>query len=58
MSRAGLHLKVFATALAAVVLALVVAGVVVASSVRRQTDRRIEATLVAETRLAAELLGQ
>jgi two-component system phosphate regulon sensor histidine kinase PhoR len=58
MSRAGLHLKVFATALAAVVVALVVAGLVIATSIRRQTDRRIEATLVAETRLAAELLGQ
>jgi len=58
MPRPGLQLKVFATALAAVILALAVAGVVVASSMRRETDRRIEATLVAEARLAAELLAQ
>ena len=50
--------KLFLAALSAAVLALVVAGALFADSMRRQTDARIERTLVAEARLAAELLGE
>jgi two-component system phosphate regulon sensor histidine kinase PhoR len=49
--------KLFLSALSAVVLALVIAGALFAASMRRETDARIERTLVAEARLAAELLG-
>jgi two-component system phosphate regulon sensor histidine kinase PhoR len=49
--------KVFLAALSSAVIALLVAGYFFATSVRRQTDERIEQTLVAEARLAAELLG-
>jgi two-component system phosphate regulon sensor histidine kinase PhoR len=52
------QLKLFLVALSAAVLALVIAGAVFAVSMRRQTDARIEQTLIAETRLAAELLGE
>ena len=50
--------QLFAAALAASLLALVVAGVLVATTVRRQIDARIEQTLVAEARLASDLLGR
>jgi two-component system, OmpR family, phosphate regulon sensor histidine kinase PhoR len=50
--------QLFAAALAASLLALVVAGVLVATAVRRQIDARIEQTLVAEARLASDLLGR
>jgi two-component system, OmpR family, phosphate regulon sensor histidine kinase PhoR len=43
--------------LSAALLALLVAGGLFAASMRRQTDARIEQTLVAEARLAAELLS-
>jgi two-component system phosphate regulon sensor histidine kinase PhoR len=49
--------KVFLTAVSAAVLALIIAGIGVATSMRRQINERIEQTLVAEVRLAAELLG-
>ena len=49
--------KLFLTALSAAALALAIAGVGVATSMRRQINVRIEQTLVAEARLAAELLG-
>jgi two-component system phosphate regulon sensor histidine kinase PhoR len=49
--------KVFLAALSAAVIALLVAGAAFATSMRRQTDARIEQTLTAEARLAAELLG-
>ena len=52
------QLKLFLAALSAAVLALVIAGTIVAVSMRRQTDARIEQTLVAEARLAAELLDE
>src|SRR4051794_17476554 len=50
--------KLFLSAFSAAVLALVVAGVLLAAAARRQTDARIESTLIAETRLAAELLSR
>lgn len=56
--RPGFQGRLFLTAFAAAALALVVAGVLLTRSLRRQTEIRIEQTLEAETRLAAELLGQ
>src|SRR2546430_3850374 len=50
--------KLFFAALSAAFIALAVAGVLFADSMRQRTDRRIESTLVAETRLAAELLSR
>jgi two-component system phosphate regulon sensor histidine kinase PhoR len=49
--------KFFLSALGAAVIALGVAGVLFATTMRRQIDARIEGTLVAEARLAAELLA-
>jgi two-component system phosphate regulon sensor histidine kinase PhoR len=51
------QIKLFLSALSAAALALVIAGALFATSMRRETDARIEQTLVAEARLAAELLG-
>jgi two-component system, OmpR family, phosphate regulon sensor histidine kinase PhoR len=50
--------RFFFAALSSAVIALAVAGVLFATTMRRQTDERIERTLVAETRLAAELLAR
>jgi len=50
--------KFFVAALSAAVLALTVAGALFATTMRRQIDRRIESTLVAEARLAAELIAR
>ena len=49
--------KFFLAALSAAIIALAVAGVLFATTMRRQIDARIEQTLVAEARLAADLLG-
>jgi two-component system phosphate regulon sensor histidine kinase PhoR len=51
------QIRLFLTAVAAAVIALVIAGAMFATSMRRQADARIEQTLVAEARMAAELLG-
>ena len=51
------QLRFFFAAISAAVLALAVAGALFASSMRRQIDQRIEATLVVEARLAADLLA-
>jgi two-component system phosphate regulon sensor histidine kinase PhoR len=51
------QIKLFLSALSAAVLALVIAGALFATSMRRETDARIEQTLVAEAHLAAELIG-
>jgi two-component system phosphate regulon sensor histidine kinase PhoR len=56
--RATYQTKFFLSALAAAVLALAVAGTLFATTMRRLTDARIEANLVAEVRLAAELLAR
>jgi two-component system phosphate regulon sensor histidine kinase PhoR len=50
--------QLFFAALAAALLALAVAGLLFATTMRRQTDARIADTLVAEARLAADLLGR
>jgi len=50
--------QLFLAALAAALLALAVAGLLFATTMRRQTDARIADTLVAEARLAADLLGR
>jgi two-component system, OmpR family, phosphate regulon sensor histidine kinase PhoR len=56
--RASFQTKFFFAALAAAILALIVAGLLFATTMRRQTNARIENTLVAEARLAADLLGR
>ncbi len=50
--------RFFVAALCAAVLALAVAGVLFATTMRAQVNERIERTLVAEARLAADLLEQ
>ncbi len=50
--------KFFVAALGAAVLALAVAGLMFATTARRQLNERIENTLVAEARLAADLLSR
>jgi two-component system phosphate regulon sensor histidine kinase PhoR len=50
--------QLFFVALAAALIALGVAGVLFATTMRGQIDGRIEETLVAEARLAAELLNR
>jgi two-component system phosphate regulon sensor histidine kinase PhoR len=56
--RTSFQTKLFLSALSAALLALLVAGSLFATSMRRQTDARIEQTLVAQARLAAELLSR
>jgi two-component system phosphate regulon sensor histidine kinase PhoR len=56
--RATFQTKFFFAALSAAVIALAVAGVLFATNMRGQTNARIESTLVAEARLAAELLAR
>jgi two-component system phosphate regulon sensor histidine kinase PhoR len=58
MARPSFQSKLFLASIAAVALALVVAGVLFATAMQSRLDERIENTLVAEARLAAELLGQ
>jgi len=55
--RASFQTRIFLAALSAALLALLVAGVFFATSMQRQINARIEQTLVAEVRLAAELLS-
>src|SRR5947209_4843043 len=50
--------KLFLAATAAAVIALAVAGVLFATTSVRRTDERIEQTLVAEAKLAADLLSR
>jgi two-component system phosphate regulon sensor histidine kinase PhoR len=50
--------QVFFAAFAVALIALVVAGALFATVMRRQIDARIEGTLVAEARLAADLLAR
>jgi two-component system phosphate regulon sensor histidine kinase PhoR len=58
MWRASFQTKLFLVALSAAVLALAVAGLLFAVTARAATNARIESTLVAEARLASELLGR
>ncbi|HUK32757.1 MAG TPA: PAS domain-containing protein, partial [Vicinamibacterales bacterium] len=48
--------KLFSAAIATAVIALIVAGILFATTTSRRTDERIEQTLVAEARLAGELI--
>ncbi len=50
--------KLFAAATLAAAIALAVAGTMFATTMARRTDERIEQTLVAEARLAADLLAR
>jgi two-component system phosphate regulon sensor histidine kinase PhoR len=50
--------RLFVAATAAAVIALAVAGALIATTMARRTDERIEQTLVAEARLAADLLDR
>ena len=56
--RATFQTKFFLSAVSAALLALAVAGALFATTIRRQLDARIEETLVAEARLAADLLSR
>jgi two-component system phosphate regulon sensor histidine kinase PhoR len=57
-SRTTFQTKFFFAALSAAIIALAVAGLLFATTMRGQIDQRIEQTLVAEARLAADLLGR
>jgi two-component system phosphate regulon sensor histidine kinase PhoR len=48
--------KIFSAATGAAVIGLMVAGILFATTTARRTDERIEQTLIADARLAAELL--
>ena len=50
--------KLFAAATLAAAIALAVAGTLITTTMARRTDERIEQTLVAEAKLAADLLGR
>ncbi len=56
--RGSFQIRFFFAALSTAIIALTVAGVLFATTMRRQTNERIEETLVAEGRLAADLLGR
>ncbi|HMD36616.1 MAG TPA: histidine kinase dimerization/phospho-acceptor domain-containing protein, partial [Vicinamibacterales bacterium] len=56
--RTTFQAKFFLAAFSASVIALAVAGLLFATTMRRQIDERIENTLVAEARLAADLLAR
>ena len=56
--RATLQAPFFVAALASTMIALAVAGALFATTMRAQIDQRIEDTLVAEARMAADLLAR
>jgi two-component system, OmpR family, phosphate regulon sensor histidine kinase PhoR len=58
MPRATFQTKFFFAAFSSSLIALAVAGTLFATTMRRQTDQRIEETLTAEARLAADLLSR
>ena len=58
ISRASFRTKLFLSALSVALMALIVAGALLATSMQRQANLRIEETLVAEARMAAELLAR
>jgi two-component system phosphate regulon sensor histidine kinase PhoR len=57
-THATFQTKFFFAALSASVIALAVAGLLFATTMRRQTNERIEATLVSEARMAADLIAR
>ena len=56
--RTRFQTRFFFAALSAAILALTVAGALFATTMRSQMDARIEATLIAEARMAGDLLGR
>lgn len=56
--RASFQAKFFVAALGSALIALGIAGLLFAARMRAQTDAHIESALVAEARLAAELIGR
>jgi two-component system phosphate regulon sensor histidine kinase PhoR len=58
VTRLTFRAQLFFAAFAAALIALAVAGTLFAAAMRRQVDARIEGTLVAEARLAADLLAR
>ena len=56
--RTRFQTRFFFAALSAAILALAVAGALFATTMRSQMDTRIEATLIAEARMAGDLLGR
>jgi two-component system phosphate regulon sensor histidine kinase PhoR len=56
--RTSFQTKFFLAALGSALIALGIAGLLFATRMRAQVDARIESTLVAEARLAAELIGR
>jgi two-component system phosphate regulon sensor histidine kinase PhoR len=58
MATATFRTQIFLAALSTGVIALAVAGVLFSESMRRRADEQIEHTLVAEARLASELLSR
>jgi len=52
------RLKLFIAALSSALVALLLAGGLLITSARRQTDARIEDTLVVQARVAAEIIGR
>ena len=58
LARASFRAKLFLSALSVALMALIVAGILLATSMQRQANLRIEETLVAEARVAAELLAR
>lgn len=57
-ARGTFQTKLFLAAISTAIIALIVAGVLFMATMRREMNARIEATLVAETQLAAALLAQ
>jgi two-component system phosphate regulon sensor histidine kinase PhoR len=55
-NRTSFQSTLFFGAVSAVLIALAVAGALFATTMRRQTNARIESTLIADARLAAELI--
>jgi two-component system phosphate regulon sensor histidine kinase PhoR len=58
LAHASFRAKLFLSALSVALMALIVAGALLATSMQRQTNLRIEETLVSEARVAAELLAR
>jgi two-component system phosphate regulon sensor histidine kinase PhoR len=56
--RATFQTKFFFAALSASVIALAVAGVLFATTMRRQTNERIETTLVSEAQMSADIIAR
>jgi two-component system phosphate regulon sensor histidine kinase PhoR len=56
--RSSFQIKLFLAAFASALLALAVAGILFAITMQRETNARVEVTLMAEAKLASELLSR